>query len=67
MVMANRDVPADRATVEAVLEDLQDQRLVYSTLEESGAPGRESERDRWWAIADETWDMLGFIKSPGYR
>lgn len=67
MVMANRDVPADGAAVEAVLEDLQEQGLIYSTLEESGERGRESEPDRWWAICDETWDLLGFIKSPGYR
>jgi hypothetical protein len=61
------DMAADRASVEAVLESLQDQNLVYSVLEEGGEPGKESEPDRWWAITDEGWDLLGFVKSPTYR
>jgi hypothetical protein len=67
MVLRDIDVTADRATVEAVLEDLQQQGLVYSTREASGEPGRESEPDRWWAITHQAWDLLGFIKSPRYR
>jgi hypothetical protein len=66
IVERDPDVAAERATIEAVLEDLQDQKLVRSTLEESGETGRESELNRWWAITDEGWDLLGFIKSPGY-
>jgi hypothetical protein len=67
MVVRDMDVPADRATVEAVLEDLQDRGFVYTTLEGSGEPGRESEQVRWWAITHQAWDLLGFIKSPRYR
>jgi hypothetical protein len=67
MVLRDMDVPADPATVEAVLEDLQGRGFVYSTLEGSGEPGRESELVRWWAITHEAWDLLGFIKSPRYR
>jgi hypothetical protein len=61
------EVPADRVTVEAVLEELQRQGLVYSVLEAGGEPGNEEALDRWWAISDEGWDLLGFIKSPNYR
>jgi hypothetical protein len=60
-------VPPERATVEAVLEGLQERKLVYSVLEEGGEPGKEAELDRWWAITDEGWDLLGFIESPNYR
>jgi hypothetical protein len=66
-VMNAPHVPAERGTVEAVLEGLQERKLVYSVLEEGGEPGREAELDRWWAITDEGWDLLGFIKSPNYR
>jgi hypothetical protein len=67
LVVKALDYQADRAAVEAVLEGLQEQKLVYSVLEEGGGPARESELDRWWAITDEGWDLLGFIKSPIYR
>lgn len=66
-IIATRpDVAKDRASVEAVLEDLKEQGLVYAVLAEGGEPGRETETDRWWAATDETWDLLGFIKSPSY-
>jgi hypothetical protein len=66
-VMNAQDVPEERATVETVLDALEEQELVYSVLEEGGEPGKEYELDRWWAITDEGWDLLGFIKSPNYR
>ncbi len=67
IIAADPDTSDDRPTVEAVLRGLQDQGLVDSTLEEGGEPGKESEPDRWWAITDEGWDLLGLIKSPTYR
>jgi hypothetical protein len=67
IVLAELDEPLDRAGVEAVLADLERQALVYSVLEEGGEPGKESELDRWWALTDECWDILGMIKSPTYR
>jgi hypothetical protein len=60
-------VQLERANVEVVLERLEDQRLVYSVLEAGGERGRESEPDRWWALTDRAWDLLGLIKSPNYR
>jgi hypothetical protein len=59
--------PIDPRAVENVLEALERQGLVYSTLEQSGEPGRESEPCRWWAMTGECWDLLGLIKSPMYR
>jgi hypothetical protein len=67
LIMKAPRVPPDREAVAAALQELQAQKLLYTTLEESGEPGRESELVRWWAIIDDTWDMLGFIKSPGYH
>jgi hypothetical protein len=67
LVVKALDMAADRVTVEALLEELEQQGLVYSVLEEGGEPGKEWDLDRWWAITDEGWDLLGFIKSPNYR
>ena len=66
IVAAEVSAVADRDTVEAVLEELENNRLVYSVLEAGGEPGKDREIDRWWAITDETWDLLGLIKSPWY-
>jgi hypothetical protein len=66
LVLSALAEPIDRRAVESVLEGLDRQGLVYSTLEQSGEPCRESKLDRWWAITDECWDMLGLIKSPMY-
>jgi hypothetical protein len=66
-VAQDPDVLGDRANVEAALSDLEARTLVYCVLEEGGEPGRESELDRWWAITDEGWDLLGLIKSPRYH
>jgi len=38
----------DRRDLENSLEELERQELIYSVLEESGEPGRESAPDRWW-------------------
>jgi hypothetical protein len=66
-IVANEMKPAkDRANVELVLEGLREQGLVRSSLEESGEPGKESELDRWWAITDDGWEMLGMVRSPRY-
>jgi hypothetical protein len=67
IIAADPYVSADRATVEAALNELRDQGLVHSVTEEGGEPGNESALDRWWAITDGGWDVLGLIKSPGYR
>jgi hypothetical protein len=67
IVAADPDVAAGRAEVEAVLSELEAQNLVASRLEEGGEPGRESELDRWWAVTDEGWDLLGMIRSPRYH
>jgi hypothetical protein len=56
-----------RAGVIAVLRELEAEGFVHSTVEEGGEPGREREPERWWAITDEGWDLLGLIKSPSYR
>lgn len=60
-------VSVDRSSAEAMLEGLQEQGLVYSDLLEAWEPGKEDYLDRWWAITDEGWDLLGLIKSPGYN
>jgi hypothetical protein len=67
IVTRELELPDDRAGVVAVLRELEEQGLVYSTVEDGGEPGRERESERWWAITDEGWDLLGFIKSPRYR
>jgi hypothetical protein len=67
IIAADPEISADRASVEAVLNDLQEHELVYSVLEEGGEPGKETEPDRWWAVTDAGWDLLGLIKSPRYR
>jgi hypothetical protein len=67
IIVADPDVQGDRVGVEAVLEELEQKGLVYSVFEWGGEPGRESEPDRWWAITDEGWDLLGLVKSPAYR
>lgn len=67
IVVGDQDVPSqDRAEVERALTRLEDDGLVHSTVASSGEPGRAEEPDRWWAITDECWDLLGLIKSPGY-
>lgn len=66
LVLSALAEPIDRRAVERVLEGLNRQGLVYSTLEQAGEPCGESKLDRWWAITDECWDMLGVIKSPRY-
>jgi len=67
IIPADPSVSADRASVEGVLRDLQAQGLVSSVLEEGGEPGKERESDRWWAVTDVGWDVLGIIKPPRYR
>lgn len=67
IIAADPDVPMDRSTVESVLGDLERLGLVYSVVEQGGEHGRESDLVPWWAITDEGWDFLGFIKSPRYR
>jgi hypothetical protein len=66
LVARELEMPDDRAGVISVLRGLEAQGLVYSTVEEGGEPGRDGELDRWWAITDEGFDLLGFIKSPRY-
>jgi hypothetical protein len=66
-IVASGEVDADRQEVERTLERLQARGLVWSELVQSGEPGRETELVRWWALGDEAWDMLGFVKSPAYR
>ncbi|MCW3019743.1 MAG: hypothetical protein JWN10_2051 [Solirubrobacterales bacterium] len=61
------EVDADRERVEASLQCLQARGLVWSEMAQSGETGRETELVRWWALSDEAWDLLGFIKSPAYR
>ena len=68
IILKDRDVPNDRDHVVAVLEELEGRNLVRSTVEVSFDPGREPySLDRWWALTDEAWDLLGLIKSPWYR
>jgi hypothetical protein len=66
IIAADPDVPADGASVEAVLKDLREQGIVHSALAAGGESGRESETDQWWAVTDAGWDLLGLIKSPQY-
>jgi len=67
IVARELEMSDDRAGVISVLRGLEAQGVVYSTVEASGEQGRESEPDRWWALTDEGWDLLGLIKSPTYR
>jgi hypothetical protein len=66
IVAADPEVSADRVRVKAVLDGLEEKKLVTSVLAASGESGRESEPDRWWAVTDEGWDLLGMIKPPSY-
>jgi hypothetical protein len=66
IVVSDPNVQLDRARAEAVLSELEKRSLVYSVLGTGGEPGRASELDRWWAVTDECWDILGMIKSPTY-
>jgi hypothetical protein len=65
-VLADRDVSADHDTVEVGLQDLEDHGLIFSALSPSGGPGTQNELVPWRAMTDETWDLLGLIKSPRY-
>ena len=67
IVLKDLDNGLDRPGLEAVLSDLEGEGIVQSSLEQSGDPGKEPELDRWWSITDYGWELLGFIKSPGYR
>lgn len=67
MVVRELEMPDDRAGVISVLRGLEARGAVYSTVETSGEEGRASEPDRWWALTDEGWDLLGLIKSPTYK
>jgi len=66
IITTDLQVSTDRVDVEAVLEELQEQNLVYGVLEEGGEPCKESEKDRWWALTEEGWDLLGLIKPSKY-
>jgi len=66
IITTDLQVSTDRVDVEAVLEELQEQNLVYGVLEEGGEPGKESEKDCWWALTEEGWDLLGLIKPSKY-
>ena len=67
IILRDPDVPNDRPRVEAALRGLERRGLVYTTKEESGESGRETELVEWWALTDTGWDLLGLIKSPRYR
>jgi hypothetical protein len=67
MVLQTCELDLDRAGCEAVLVELEDQGLVSSVLEQALEPGQDDRLDHWWAITHEGWDLLGFIRSPGYR
>jgi hypothetical protein len=68
IILNEPDVPNDRDQVVAVLEELEERNLVRGTLEVSFDPAREPySQDRWWALTDEAWDLLGLIKRPWYR
>jgi hypothetical protein len=67
VIARDPDVHADRAQIEAALQQLEQRKLVDRRMAASGEPGRETESEPWWAITDEGWDLLGFIKSPRYR
>jgi len=66
IVAGELEMSDDRAGVISVLRRLEARGVVRSTVEESGELGRESDPDRWWAVTDEGWDLLGLIKSPTY-
>jgi hypothetical protein len=66
IIVADPEIAASRACVEAVLEALQLDGYVQSVLASSGEPGRALEPERWWAATDKAWGMLGLIKSPRY-
>jgi hypothetical protein len=66
-IARDADVHGDRPQIEAALEQLEQQGLVDKRMAASGEPGRETDTEPWWAITDEGWDLLGFIKSSGYR
>jgi hypothetical protein len=77
IILRDPDVPDDPGRVEAALHDLERRGLVYSTWEPAGDPGdfgvleswhgRPERMCHWWALTDRGWDLLGLIKSPGYR
>jgi hypothetical protein len=77
MILRARGAPDDPERVEAALRDLGRRGLVYSSWEPAGGPedfgvletwdGRCERMCHWWALTDEGWDVLGLIKSPGYR
>ncbi len=66
IVAEELEMSDDRAGVISVLRGLEARGVVCSTVEESGEPGRACESERWWAVTDEGFDLLGFIKSPTY-
>lgn len=77
IILEDLDMPDDRERVEATLRDLERRGLVDNTWEPAGGPddfgvleswgGRPERMCHWWALTDEGWDLLGLIKSPGYR
>jgi hypothetical protein len=77
IILSDPEVPDDVELVQDVLQDLERRGLVYSTWEPAFGPedfgvletwhGRPERMCHWWALTDEGWDLLGLIKSPGYR
>jgi hypothetical protein len=66
-IVRDPDVHANRVEIEAALAQLERKALIDKRIAASGEPGHETEPVPWWAITDEGWDLLGFIKSPRYR
>jgi hypothetical protein len=66
IVASDPDVSSKRQDLESALADLEAKGLVFSVPSQAFEPGTESRLERWWAVTDECWDLLGLIKSPRY-
>lgn len=67
MVVQASEGGLNRAGVEGVLVALEEEGLLSSVLEEAFEPGEPERLDRWWTVTHQGWDLLGVIRSPGYR
>ena len=66
-VLVVREVRRPASLVEQALRELREQGLVSSHTEPFWDSQAPDEQAQWWKLTDKAWELLGFIKSPGYR